>query len=360
MRNRNARLSRFVLPLFVTGCALVTATSSGQVINEELKILADDGAAGDLFGISIAIADGLVAVGSLADDNANGNASGSVYLFDLTTGAQLFKLVAADGDADDHFGTSVAIADGIVAVGAIDDDDNGQQSGSAYLFDASTGVQIAKLLPGDGAPDDQFGVSIAIGSGFVAVAAWRDDDTATDSGSAYVFDAATGIQIAKLRANDPAARDYFGFSIATADGVVAVGAEGKDDGAINSGAAYLFDASTGMQIHKLLTVDASLGSRIGSSIAIADGVVAVGARGDNDNGSGAGAAFLFDAATGTQLAKLKATDGARNDAFGFAVAIAGGIVAVGATGDQDNGTNSGSAYTFKYGQWQPDFKTRTE
>ncbi|MCZ6612369.1 MAG: FG-GAP repeat protein [Planctomycetota bacterium] len=52
-------------------------------------------------------------------------------------GDQLFKLLADDGAAGDVFGHSVAISGATAIVGAQDDDDNGTQSGSAYLFDAA-------------------------------------------------------------------------------------------------------------------------------------------------------------------------------------------------------------------------------
>ena len=110
----------------------------------------------DQFGGSIAIDNGVVAVGAHWDDD-NGNASGSAYLFDATTGQQLHKLLPSDGAAGDCFGFSIAIANGVVAVGALDDDDNGTASGSAYLFDATTGQQLYKLLPSDGAAGDMFG-----------------------------------------------------------------------------------------------------------------------------------------------------------------------------------------------------------
>ena len=67
------------------------------------------------------------------------------------------------------------------------DDDNGTDSGSAYLFDTSSGAQIAKLLPIDGAADARFGYSIAIDNKVVAVGAFLDDDNGFDSGSAYLF-----------------------------------------------------------------------------------------------------------------------------------------------------------------------------
>ncbi|MFB3138316.1 MAG: FG-GAP repeat protein, partial [Phycisphaerales bacterium] len=75
-------------------------------------------------------------------------------------GDQLFKLLADDGAADDFFGLSVAISGttAIVGVPQIFSDGNG----SAYLFDTTTGRQIAKLLPDDGAAEDEFGRSVAI------------------------------------------------------------------------------------------------------------------------------------------------------------------------------------------------------
>jgi|GEM_PF-5944947 len=55
-------------------------------------------------------------------------------------------------------------------------------SGSAYLFDASTGKQLDKILPSDGSADVEFGYSIAIEGGMVAVGAHKDNPN--DSGPA--------------------------------------------------------------------------------------------------------------------------------------------------------------------------------
>ena len=144
----------------------------------------------DYFGIGIAIDNGVVAVGAPADDD-NGGDSGSVYLFDASTGVQIAELFTSDGAVGDRFGGSIAIDNGVLAGRAVGDDDNGADSGSAYLFDISdpnSPIQIAKLLPSDGAANDQFGFSIAIDNGVVAVGSRLDDDNGDDSGSAYVFD----------------------------------------------------------------------------------------------------------------------------------------------------------------------------
>ena len=210
-------------------------------------------------------------------------------------GDQLFKLLPNDPGTEDEFGFSIAIDDGVVAVGVPLNNDNGSNSGSAYLFDASTGVQLFKLLPSDGAFSDEFGRSIAINNGVVAVGVRRDDDNGTDSGSVYLFDAATGAQLFKLLPDDGAELDWFGGSIAIDNGVVAVGAAGNDDNGGGSGSAYLFDASTGAQIFKLLPSDGNFGDAFGWSIAIDNGIAAIGARRDDVQMMNAGSAYLFDA-----------------------------------------------------------------
>ena len=98
-------------------------------------------------------------------------------------GDQLFKLLAGDGALVDYFGTAVGISGTTTVVGAWHDDDNGSNSGSAYLFDTTTGHQIAKLLPEGGAANDWFGVSVAISGNTVIVGAYKNDDNGTNSGS---------------------------------------------------------------------------------------------------------------------------------------------------------------------------------
>ncbi len=158
-------------------------------------------------------------------------------------GDQVAKLLANDGAANDNFGRSVAISGATVIVGAFGNDDNGSVSGSAYLFDTTTGLQIAKLLPNDGAAGDVFGVSVAISGTTAIVGAWGDDDNGDISGSAYHFDITTGRQIAKLLPNDGAAGDAFGISVAISGApgkeVAIVGAPYDADNGPWSGYAYL-------------------------------------------------------------------------------------------------------------------------
>ena len=343
-------LQMAIYPLVLTGLVLSVLGSSpaqSQVIYEDLKLTTSGGAASDEFGISISIDDGIVAVGVYLDDD-NGSGSGSAYLFDAYSGAQLFKLLPNDGRFGDQFGISIAIDNGVVAVGAFEDDDNGSISGSAYVFDASTGAQIVKLLPNDGAAFELFGNSIAIHNGIVAVGAYRDDNTGIgfSSGSVYLFDASTGTQLYKLLPSDGASNDEFGTSLAIDNGIVAVGAIADDDNGFNSGSAYLFDASTGAQIFKLLPSDGEANESFGRSIAIDNGIVAIGMSRDDDSGDLSGSAYLFNASTGRQIAKVLPSDGMEYDNFGYSISIDNGDIVVGAPGDDDSGSNSGSAYVF--------------
>ena len=182
-------------------------------------------------------------VGSFRDDD-NGSSSGSAYLFDTTTGSLLQKLTAPDGAADDWFGWSVAVSDTTALVGSFRDDDNGSSSGSAYLFDTTTGSLISKLTAPDGAFGDNFGRSVAVSGTTALVGSYLDDDNALASGSAYLFDTTTGDLISKLTAHDGAAGDIFGYSVAISGTTALVGSLFDDDNGPRSGSPRLVHATT--------------------------------------------------------------------------------------------------------------------
>ncbi|MCK4871317.1 MAG: FG-GAP repeat protein [Phycisphaerales bacterium] len=315
------------------------------------KLLASDGAAVDEFGFSVAISGTIAIVGAYGDgDDGGGDDFGSAYLFDPTTGQQIAKLLASDRAAGDQFGRSVAISGTTAIIGAWLDDDNGDNCGSAYLFDTTTGQQIAKLLPSDGAAGDRFGCSVAIDGTTAIVGAIRDDDNGLESGSAYLFDIsdpANPTQTAKLLPSDGAAGDEFGYSVAISGTTAIVGA--LHDISDDSGSAHLFDTTTGQQIAKLLASDGAEGDDFGISVAISSTTAIVGAYSDEDNGDLSGSAYVFDIsdpANPAQATKLLPGDGAEGDRFGISVAISGTTAIVGANLDDDNGDNSGSAYLF--------------
>ena len=149
------------------------------------------------------------------------------------------KIKASDGAAEDEFGRSVSIGSGRIVVGAWGDGDNGSASGSAYIYDLD-GNQLSKIKASDAAALDYFGHSVSVGSGRICVGSYFDDDNGTDSGSAYIFDL-DGNQLHKIKASDGVANDYFGYSVSVGSGRIVVGAYADDDNGSASGSAYIFD-----------------------------------------------------------------------------------------------------------------------
>lgn len=319
-------------------CTLMTfiTTASGQVINEDRTLIPAATGNGAFFGRSAAMDNGIVVVGADGAQRA--------FTFDAATGAQLVTFEPPA--SSNSFGYSVDIQGNIVVVGARWDFDNGGQAGAAYIFDATNGTMLHKLLPPDGAANYYFGYSIAIDGGIIAVGANYDGENGFRSGAAYLYNASNGALITKILAPDGANFDEFGTSIDIKDGIVAVGAVGDSDVAAASGSVYLFNAADASFIRKVNPTDPGTADRFGVSISIDNGILAVGAYNDNVTSNDDGTAYLFDITTGTQLFKLIATDSAREDEFGWSIGIHDGVVVVGSHQDDDNGSLSGSAYLF--------------
>jgi len=358
----------WVLSLFATA-PYVTSTMTMQELN---KLTASDARTSDYFGRSVAISGDTAIVGAYYDDDG-GTDSGSAYIYLLNHSTGLFeqtaKLTASDASTNDYFGSSVAISGDIVIMGAYGDDDGGNLSGSAYLFKKPDGGWIdahetAKLTASDAAASDYFGHSVAISGDTVIVGANQDDVGGGDSGSAYLFEKPLSggwidtNQTAKLTASDANTSDNFGVSVAISGDTVIVGANWDDDGGSVSGSAYLFEkpVSGGWidanQTAKLTASDAAIGDNFGVSVAISGTTVIVGAYGDDDGGSGSGSAYLFEKPlsgwkSDTETVKFTASDAAAEDFFGNSLAISGDRVIVGAYNDDDGGSKSGSAYVFK-------------
>merc|ERR1719271_89346 len=233
------------------------------------------------------------------------------------------------------------------------------------LAPKASGQELAKLVASDAAEDDRFGDSVAVSGDLVVVGAYGNDDTGDRSGSAYVYRTTNGgaswTQVAKLVASDAAAEDWFGESVTVSGDLVVVGADGNDDAGSYSGSAYVFrttnDGASWTQVAKLVASDAAKDDYFGNSVAISGDLVVVGARGNDDAGSASGSAYVFRTTNGgaswTQSAKLVASDAAKSDFFGDSVAVSGDLVVVGAKYNADAGDSSGSAYVLSAPTPQP-------
>jgi hypothetical protein len=328
------------------------------------KLTASDGAASDQFGISVAISGDYALVGASEDDNT----VGSAYIFSRDQGGvdnwgEVKKLTATDRAWMDHFGHSVSLSGDYALVGAYGDDDKGEMSGSAYIFNRNLGGtdnwgQLTKLTASDGFEYDFFGYSVSLSGDYALVGAYGKGDPGFDAGSAYIFYRNQGGadnwgQVKKLNLGEEAANDLFGHSVSISVDYALIGAYGND----TEGSAYVFYRNQGGadnwgQQSKLVASDGAADDYFGYSVSLSDDYAIIGANADDDKGEYSGSSYIFyrnQGGTNTwdQLKKITASDGLSNDNFGYSVSISGVHALVGAHSDDDFAANFGSAFIYK-------------
>ncbi|WP_345319408.1 FG-GAP repeat protein [Candidatus Villigracilis proximus] len=298
---------------------------------QQTYIKASNTEANDSFGISMALSGDTLVVGAIFEDSnatgVNGNQannsatdSGAAYVFTRngTTWSQQAYLKASNTNPNDWFGASVAISGDTLVVGAFFEDSNAtgingnqadnsaSESGAAYVFtrNGTTWSQQAYLKASNTDPNDWFGYSAAISGDTLVVGVFKEDsnvigvngnqldNSATDSGAAYVFtrNGTNWSQQAYLKASNTEAIDDFGNSVAISGDTLVVGALNESSNA------------TGVN----------------------------GNQADN-SASYSGAAYVFtrNGTTWSQQAYLKASNTDPNDWFGYSVAISGDTLVVG-------------------------------
>ena len=348
-------------------------------------------------------------------DNSAVN-SGAAYVFVRTgsTWIQQAYLKASNTDANDNFGEPVVVSGDTVVVGAdgedssatgIDGDqsnNNAINSGAAYVFvrAGSTWIQQAYLKASNASISDTFAESVAVSGDTVIVGATAEDSNATgvdgdqsdnsaiNSGAAYVFvrTGSTWSQQAYLKASNTEGGDFFGESVAVSGDTAVVGAIREDseaagvngnqanNGTSSSGAAYAFvrTGSTWSQQAYLKASNPGAEDLFGFTVAVSGDAVVVGSpledssatgiNGNQFNNSevGSGAAYLFARMgnTWSQQAYLKASNTDNIDSFGARIALSGGTLIIGASGEDsdatgvngnqsnNNANSAGAAYIF--------------
>jgi hypothetical protein len=311
--------------------------------------------------------------------------------------AQQAYLKASNTNADDLFGSSVAMSGDTVVVGAPgeasaatgvngDQGDNSlAKAGAAYVFvrSGASWSQQAYLKASNTNADDHFGCSLSVSGDTVVVAAYfeassatgvngdQSDNSASRAGAAYVF-VRTGTswsQQAYLKASNTDAQDWFGDSVAVSGDTVLVGAyreasratgvngNQSDNGAPAAGAAYIFVRSGTLwsqQVY-LKASNADADDMFGRSVAVSGDTVVIGADRESSSATGVngdqsdnsaprgGAAYVFvrNGTAWSQEAYLKASNTDADDHLGYSVALSTDTAVVGAYGEDSNATGVG-------------------
>ena len=273
------------------------------------------------FGVSVALSNTYAVVGEV-DNNDVAVGAGAVHIFSATTGAFVRKLVSPDRLAGGRFGRSVAACGSLVLVGAYGNDTN---TGAAYLFDGTTGRLLHKFTASDGGVEEWFGFSVSLSGNYALIGAPEHMVPASGvvTGAAYLFDVNTGVQLAKLLSLDRGFHDFFGGSVSLSGELALVGASGQTD---YRGAAYLFDARSGTQLKRFAPAVRDSYDYFGISVSLFGSLAAVGAEGDD---SFQGAVYVFDYRNTDDGYKITASDGAASQNFGKSVALSHNQLLVG-------------------------------
>jgi hypothetical protein len=320
--------------------------------NETQKLIATDCQQKEDFGWSVSL-DGDTALIGARNDDDNGIDSGSAYVFirNGTNWTQQAKLHASDAAAGDYFGVSVSLDGDTALIGAQGVISN---SGSAYVFirNGTNWTQQAKLHASDAAASDYFGHAVSLDGDTALIGAYGDNYA---TGSVYVF-TRTGTtwteEEQRLHASIEAPSDWFGWSVSLDGDTALIGAQGVES---FTGSVYVFTrtGTTWTQKQKLNDSRGKEFDYFGHAVSLDGDNALIGA----DEYShlppylpyGPGKAFVFtcNGTTWTQQQReLHASDPTTGDLFGGSVSLSGNIAIIGARYNDDNGTNSGSAYVF--------------
>jgi len=241
----------------------------------------------DRYGHGIALCGDTLVVGEPQVSSAPGR-TGTAYVHERDLGGPdawglAVQLAPAPLEDLDRFGIAVALAGDTAVVSAPFDAAQGPNSGSAFVFERDAGGpgawgQVAWLLPSDGAPDHDFGRSLAIDGERIVVGAPLHDGQGTDAGAVYVFERDLGGPNAwgeaqRLVSPTPHDLAYFGRSVALSPERIVVGAIYDPSAAHWGGAVDVFERDAGGPgafgfVQKLLPEKLAAYDRLGYSVAL--------------------------------------------------------------------------------------------
>lgn len=311
---------------------------AGGTFIEQRKLSAPDGDDEDYLGTAVAAWGNLIAAGVPYDWDGLNVGTGSVYLYesDNYVWTEPQKLEPSDGAAEDEFGLSLAIQEGILVVGA---PGQSQRRGAVYLFERRDGiwVQAQKLVASDGGSGHAFGSSVSLYGNTLAIGA---PSASSARGAVYVFKAREGIWIQdqKIVAPDGATGDAFGASIAMSDGTLAIGARLDDLIVIgdNRGSVYTFQTNgpSFVSTGKLFLSDARASDEFGASLAFGGSELLVGAPfrdlGASDDNAGMVYRFRSESGSWALAGSISDPEGTPRAGFGLSIASRARTLLVGA------------------------------
>ncbi|XMB66741.1 FG-GAP repeat protein [Mycoplasmatota bacterium zrk1] len=274
------------------------------------------------------------------------NKEGIIDAIKYNLGDINYKIRSIEEARFEMFGSSLAMNDDLIIIGASGDSSKGDFSGSVYVYKIDDDEYTRKISPADGVNFGVFGSTVATVNNYIIVGAPGDDDYGNSSGSVYVYKIDDEAYKRKITASDGSARALFGRSLASNDDYIVVGAPTTSNDGIPSGSVYLYKYDDDTYERKLTASDGSEYDKFGASVAIYGNYIAVGAWSDDDNGNRSGSVYVYKLDDDTYERKIIMSDGFFRDKFGFSLSLYDDYLVVGAPGDDDTGEDSGSVMVY--------------
>ncbi len=330
--------------LFASACLLIAlfARPALAAPGDVLHVFRDPTpAVGNNFGFSVTTVDDRILVSAPRADQA-GHDMGAAFLFNASSGELTRTFLPTHPVLGGFFAqNAIAGVGGNVLVGDPGDDTVLDDAGAVFLFSGDTGELLRTFRNGSPAAGDGFGYTVGAFGSDVLIG-----QCCNGPGAVHLYNGTTGESIRTFDNPTPDAGDEFGFSFAASGNKVVIGDYQDDTNAVDSGAIYLFDGSTGARLLTILNPTPEGGDGFGRSLDFIGDDILVGAWSDNAGADNAGAAYLFDGHTGNLLQTFLNPDPATNDQFGNSIAAVGKNVLVGAYFDGQGAPEAGSAYLF--------------
>lgn len=317
------------------------------------------GQTGGSFGSVVAATDNHIAVGSPSDRAGGLSSSGRVYVLNISTGF-IQILQSPRPDTFGQFGTSVALTDTHLVVGASGEDAAGiSSSGRVYIYSNTDGTFSSVQTYESPNPDNNggFGRSVAITDGHLAVGASGEDYSGFfDAGRVYAYVNFNGVfgPPQTIQSPNPENYGYFGGSISAAGEHLAVGARGENTTFGDAGRVYVYRNSGGSSYNlSPQTLESpnqqSLGN-FGEFVSLTDNYLAVGAPNEDVGGlTDSGRVYVYTKSGFSSFGSVQTIQSPNSESsgrFGDSVSITDSYLAIGAYAEDGGSTGAGRAYVY--------------
>ena len=216
---------------FREGVAYLFDASTGQILHT-LRPDYDSRTNNTRFGWDVAIDNGIAVVSSRFVEGDMTSDDGGVWVFDVATGDLIVEIVPFIS-FDERFGYQVELGGGLLAVSAPND-----LYGRVTIYNPMTGTELRTIEPDNISIWGALGTSLSMNGTKLLIGAADDDIYGNKSGSAFLYEASNGLQLAKFAPASGATNEYFGQGVALNGGVVSIGAYGASPNGGYSGAAF--------------------------------------------------------------------------------------------------------------------------